>query len=558
MAGKYYKKYPPDPRFERADCECLYGEWDFAFADADCENPVFDKKIIVPYSYECEASGIGDTSAHGCVWYRRKFNVKRTDGAVLLKFEAVDYECSIYINGEFAGGHIGGFTGFCLDITALVGEGENEIRVKVLDSFDKSQLRGKQRARQESYECWYVQTTGIWKPVRIEYAGGVYIKKMDIAARGDGRVTVVAELSAPAPFRFCAEGERGVVCDICTGQSDKHTLQFWVEEPKLWSADSPYLYSVKAVAGEEMGDTVKSYFAFCDVRAKEDGLYINGRREYQQMILYQGYWLDSMLTAPDDISIERDIDAIKAMGFNGVRVHQKIENDIFYYLCDKKGLYVFGEIPSAYEFTERMRSEFSRDCRRIFEQLKNHVCISCWLLFNETWGVYGINEDREQQNYIEGLAAQLRGLDPRPVITNDGWYHLDSDILSLHEYEQDAEVFSREYRDKDYVVGGKIINTLGTAFAKGYRYSGQPVFISEYGGVAISGNGWGYGESAPDSGSYERRLRDIVGAVTSTPYVSGCCYTQFNDTQQEINGLLDAQRNAKLPFETIKKIFTVK
>lgn len=556
-----YKKYSPNPRMARNDYEFLCGEWDFAFADANLSEPVFDKKINVPYTYESKASGIGDTSGRECVWYRRKFTVKKHDGACLLHFEGVDYQCFVYVNGRLAGEHTGGFTKFCLDITDYVSAGENEIRVKVLDSFDKSQLRGKQRAKEESYDCWYVQTTGIWKPVWIEYAGAVYIKELTFKTTNDGDVKAVAELSAAAPVKLSVYYKNKPVCDLSAEESQIHEINFKVKNPRLWSAGTPELYTVKVTAGRGRPDEIKSYFGFCEIKAEEDGLHVNGKREYQQMILYQGYWEDTMLSAPDDEAIERDIDMIKAMGFNGVRVHQKIENEVFYYLCDKKGLYVFGEIPSAYEFTERMRNEYSRDCKLICNQLKHHVCVVVWLLFNENWGVYGINDDETQQRYIEDIAAKIRQTDSRPVITNDGWYHLDSDILSLHEYEQDANVFAREYANKHYVVTDKVINSnkYGKAFAKGYKYSNQPVFISEYGGIAIQGNGgWGYGEFAPDVSLYEQRLRKIVGTVLSTPYVSGCCYTQFNDTQQEVNGLLDANRRAKLPVSTIKSIFAIK
>lgn len=554
MRQNFYKTYAPNPRMERSDYDFLCGIWQFSFDDA-----VFDRTIKVPFTCESEASGIGDTSCHECVWYRRKFRVHRHSGRLLLHFEGVDYHSFIYLNGKSVGEHIGGFTSFCLDITDAATEGENEIVLKVLDSFDKSQLRGKQRAKCENYDCWYVQSTGIWKPVWLEYVGSTYVENISFRTENDGSVEATVRLSGDDDVSLTVfDGDSALLTVSSVRAAAEHILNFKVDCPKLWNSEHPNLYYVKI---QTKDDEVKSYFGFRTVEVKENGLYINGVREYQQMILYQGYWQKSLLTAPDDAALEADVKLIKEMGFNGVRVHQKIENEVFYYICDKFGLYVWGEIPSAYEFTERMKEEYKRDFKLIFEQLKDYVCIISWLLFNETWGVYQIKEDKSQQEYIEDMTKFIRARDKRPVITNDGWYHLDSDILSLHEYEQDSDVFAREYRDKEYVVKDKIINTnkFGKAFADGYSYNHQPVFISEYGGIAIKGKeGWGYGKSADDITLYEERLRKLVNAIRSLPYVSGCCYTQFNDVQQEINGLLDSDRKEKLPVGTISSIFATK
>lgn len=191
------------------------------------------------------------------------------------------------------------------------------------------------------------------------------------------------------------------------------------------------MYGVKIRVLGKTADEVYTYFGIREIEAREDGVYINGKREFQQMILDQGYWKDTMLTAPGDEAIEKDVRAIREMGFNGVRMHQKVESFVFYSLCDKYGLYVWGEIPSAYAFDERMKTEFLRDCTDIVEQLKNHPCVVSWVLFNETWGVSDIKENKEEQNFVQRMYEEVRKADDRPIITNDGWYHLGSDILSL-------------------------------------------------------------------------------------------------------------------------------
>ena len=559
MQKDHFGGYYPNPQFVRKEYRSLCGEWKFAFAD-DGEVPEFSRTIVVPYSYECAASGIGDESVHRCVWYERSFDVRPHGGAVLLHFEAVDHRADVFINGKAAGSHCGGFTEFCLDITEFVQTGENVLTVRVFDSLDKSQLRGKQRAKEESYGCWYVQTTGIWKPVWLEYAGDVYLTSFRVQPSLGGEVSLSLRLSEPAAVRyFVYDGDIEVAAgEVPRGGREAET-SFCIPSPKLWSNASPHLYRMKLVVCGEAKDEVFTYFGIREISVREDGVYINGRREFMQMVLDQGYWKDSGLTPPDAAALEKDVALIREMGFNGVRKHQKIESHIFYYLCDRYGLYVWAEIPSPYQFDEHMRTEFARDTADILTQLVNHPCIVCWLLFNETWGVYGIKDDREQQAFVEKMARFVKESDSRPVITNDGWSHLNSDILSLHEYEQNAQSFADEYRERSYVVTRKKINRnhYGYAFADGYAYAGQPIMISEYGGISIAGSGgWGYSE-AESAQKLEERLRGLVQSVENIPYISGCCYTQLTDVQQEVNGLLTTDREPKLPIETMRRIFAV-
>ena len=559
MQKKNYGKYCPNPQFERKNYEFLCGEWKFAFAD-DGESPDFSRNIVVPYSYECVASGIGDESVHQCVWYEREFSVRPHDGAILLHFEAVDYQADVFVNGKPVGTHRGGFTEFCFDITSFVQDGKNVLAVRVFDSLDESQLRGKQRAREESYECWYVQTTGIWKPVWLEYAGDAYIEFFRIYASVSGETSLSLRLSEPAEVGyFVYDGDKEILSgeiELCGKTAE---TSFTVPEPKLWSSSSPYLYRMKIVVRGNVEDEVYTYFGIREITVREDGVYINGKREFMQMILDQGYWKDTGLTPPDEEALEKDVALIREIGFNGVRKHQKVESHIFYYLCDKYGLYVWGEMPSPYRFDEHMREEFSRDATNIVRQLRNHPCVVCWLLFNETWGVYQIKDDREQQAFVEQMSRAVRELNDRPIITNDGWSHLDSDILSLHEYEQNAKTLAEEYGRRDYVVTQKKINRdqYGHAFADGYSYAGQPIMMSEYGGIAIAGSkGWGYSE-AESAEKLDEQIREIVLSVESIPYLSGCCYTQLTDVQQEVNGLLTVDREPKLPIKTMQQIFAL-
>lgn len=554
-----YGKMCPDPAFERKDYEFLTGEWKFSFSP-DGTEPVFDKKIVVPYSYECDGSGIGDRTMHECVWYEREFCVKPHGGRVLLRFEGVDYFCAVFINGVAVGEHRGGYTPFCLDITDRVAVGSNTVRVKVRDDFNGAQLRGKQRRRAESYDCWYVQTTGIWKPVWLEYAGSVPLEKVSFLAKNDGTVTFEGRTAADADVTVAVSfGGKPVAEALCRAENGAFGGRFRIDDPALWSDKDPALYSVTVSVGGAVKDEVHTYFAFREITSDERGIYVNGERVYLAMILAQGYWKETGLTAPDESALEEDVRLIRELGFNGIRMHQKVESNVFYYLCDKLGMYVWGEIPSAYEYGERMKEEFERDSLEIVSALSVHPSIISWVVFNESWGIPAIKSDRECQRFVEKMQQKFREKDPtRLIVINDGWHQLNGDLLTLHEYEQDANTLAREYRDKRYVVTDKLINEnrYGRSFADNYAYSGQAVLISEFGGVSMKrGGGWGYGDGAENVQELQRRISALVSALRGLDYLAGFCYTQFTDVQQETNGLLTIDRKPKLRSECIRHIF---
>jgi putative hydrolase len=554
-----YGKMCPNPVFERKDYVFLTGEWRFSFSPSE-EEPVFDRKIVVPYSYECEASGIGDGTMHECVWYERELEIKPHDGRIHLCFEGVDYHCFVYVNGGFACEHRGGYTSFFADITELVKAGTNTLRVKVLDDFSGAQLRGKQRRKSSNYDCWYIQTTGIWKPVWLEYCGSNPLKRIFFSPENDGTVCFEGETEyeAQAEIEIFEEGK-----SICTQRLETVSKllsgKVKLNNPRLWDIENPFLYEVKIRVFGESTDEVSTYFAFREVNTDENGVYINGKKVYLRMILAQGYWKNTMLTAPDETALEKDILLAKKLGFNGIRMHQKVESNVFYYLCDKLGMYVWGEIPSAYEYTDRMKREFGEDCLKIVRQLKVYPCIIAWVIFNESWGIPEIKNNRECQLFVEAIQRKVRAEDPtRLIVINDGWHQLNGDLLTLHEYEQNAETLLKEYRDKNYVVGEKLINQnrWGKSFADNYTYSHQAVIISEFGGVAmVRDDGWGYGDKASDLEEYRVRVTGLVSALKRIDYLAGFCYTQLTDVQQETNGLLTIERKPKLPLECIRNIF---
>jgi beta-galactosidase/beta-glucuronidase len=309
-------------------------------------------------------------------------------------------------------------------------------------------------------------------------------------------------------------------------------------------------------AGAER-DEVKSYFGMRKIEIKGDKILLNNLPLYQRLILDQGYWEESHLTPPSEEAIIKDIDLILAAGYNGLRKHQKVEDERFLYWCDVKGVLVWCEMPSQYTYNDDVVEHYTKEWMEIVRQNYNHPCVITWTAFNESWGVEKIYTNKNQQKFTEGIYHLTKAYDTmRPVIVNDGWEHTVSDILTLHDYEEKGITFGVRYENKDAIVNGKIpFNRDRYAFAKGYEYKGQPVLISEYGGIAFSAeSGWGYGTQVKNEDEFINRFRGITTAIKNLDYSVGFCYTQVTDVQQEINGLYTIKREPKVDIEKIRKI----
>jgi beta-galactosidase/beta-glucuronidase len=286
---------------------------------------------------------------------------------------------------------------------------------------------------------------------------------------------------------------------------------------------------------------------------------LNGTPLYQRLILDQGYWKDSHLTPPDEEALVTDIDKILALGYNGVRKHQKTEDERFLYWADVKGLLVWSEMAAAYEFNDRAAASFTREWMEIVRQNYNHPSVITWTPFNESWGVGRIKTDAAQQRFTQAIYYLTKSFDPcRPVICNDGWEHTISDIVTLHDYEEKGEDFLDRYLEHmEEILGNTIYhNKSKSAFADGFAYRGQPLILSEFGGIAFnSGNsGWGYGNKVNSPEEFIKRFDAITTAIKRLDIFCGYCYTQVTDVQQEINGLLDSERNFKVDPKIIKEI----
>lgn len=585
-----YKKDYPRPQLVRDNWTNLNGSWDFRFDDAHLgeqekwyQDFAGDRKIQVPFVYTTKMSGIGEDEVfHDQVWYGRSIEV---DGELLKKnryvihFEGSDFITKVWVNGQFAGRHQGGYARFSFDITELVTAGSNQLVVKVEDSCDMQQPRGKQRWVKESFGCWYVETTGIWKTVWSEYVPKTsisYIKMTpDLEAdaleleyqvnAADAQLGPDLEVEATITFDgVFVSRTRTVITDRCQrAKADVflragNGLEWGTRE---WTPENPNLYDItfKLIQNGETVDEIGSYFAMREIRISGSDILLNGKPLYQRLILDQGYWKDSHLTPPSEEALVEDIDKIHALGYNGLRKHQKTEDERFLYWCDVKGMLVWSEMPSAYRFSDYAVQEFVSEWMEVVRQNYNHPCIITWTPFNESWGVRQIRTHRPEQHFTEAVYHLTKSFDPnRPVIVNDGWEHTVSDILTLHDYEEKgSDLKARYIAQGARILSGELShNGLCKALAEGYEYMGQPVIISEYGGIAFNNDdsGWGYGNKVNTEEDFLRRFDDITTAVKAIPYTCGFCYTQVSDVQQEINGLMDMERNFKIDPKKIKAI----
>ncbi len=569
----------PRPQMIRPDWVNLNGTWQFAFDDANRGEKLgwqqgFQKQydIQVPFTYETKMSGIGREEAHEHIWYERALHIKPHQGRVLLHFEGSDYHTRVFVNGHLAGEHFGGYARFSFDITDLVEIGDNRLVVQVHDSFDRSQPRGKQRWVPENFSCFYVQTTGIWKTVWLEYAPAVRVdtlkitpmleeKAVRIEAKIEGgrddMMLCAAVSFEGTPIRRAAASVDGGRVTLIVPVEKKEEPEWGI---KKWTPQTPNLFDLEITLldADTVCDRVLSYFGMREISIQGNQINLNGSRLYQRLILDQGYWKDSHLTPPSEEALIEDIQKIKQLGYNGLRKHQKTEDERFLYWCDVLGVLVWSEFPATYSFHDDAVENMTREWMEILRQNYNHPCIITWTPFNESWGVQQIATNREQQKFTEGIYHLTKAFDPmRPVIVNDGWEHTVSDIITLHDYEASGEVFYKYYTEnKEAILKNEvpyIVNGVKYAFAQGYGYRGQPILISEFGGIAFNNDdsGWGYGGKVQDEAAFLQRFTSIVEGVQRLDWCCGFCYTQVTDVQQEINGLMDMERNFKVNPDVI-------
>ncbi len=554
----------PNPQWERKNWKCLNGEWEFEFdfSKSALERKLYEKekfaeKIIVPFCPESELSGIGFKDFIPAVAYRKNITISKEelDGRVILHFGAVDYETSVFVNGEKAGSHTGGYSSFEFDITKFLHEGENIVFVYAEDDVRSGlQCAGKQSGKFESYGCFYTRVTGIWQSVWLEFVPECYVKNAkyytDINA---GVITITGETAGVGEvnIKTAFEGkETGAVSVYSTGS---FTASVKLSELHLWELGCGNLYDLTI---SFYGDTVYSYFGMRNTYLDGKKYMLNDKSVFQRLVLDQGFYPDGIYTAKDDSVFIRDIELSLAAGFNGARLHEKVFEPRFLYYCDKMGYMVWGEQGnwgfnhSHPEAVVRFINEWTEVLNRDF----NHPSIIGWCPFNETWDYV---EKRERNRLLSTVYKITKIIDTtRPCIDTSGNYHVLTDIYDVHDYEQDPDKFKEYYAHiKDGIINDQIARASGTDWQK---YEGGPVFISEYGGIKLDteeySSGWGYGTSPKTLEELIDRYKRMTDSILDNEDIMGFCYTQLYDVEQEQNGLYTYERKPKFDMEVFKKI----
>jgi beta-galactosidase/beta-glucuronidase len=539
----------PRPQMVRDNWKSLNGLWDYSITTSAEQMPnSFQGKILVPFAVESALSGIGkNVGPDNILWYRTKFTLPSTfrKKSILLHFEAVDWSTEVYLNGTKIGTHQGGYDPFTFDITQLIKGSEQLLELKVSDPVDKGpQPRGKQVLQPES--IWYTSVTGIWRSIWIEAVPKTYISSTKQVPDIDKKIlSIDVKVESPEKgdiVRVSASDGGKMVSEKEAAAGEGIVLP--VNDPKLWSPDSPFLYdlTVSVIRKGKVADEVKSYFAMRKISLLPDAngvlrMMLNNKFVFQYGPLDQGWWPDGLYTAPTEEALLFDIQKTKAMGFNMIRKHVKVEPARWYYDCDKTGIMVWQDMPSGdlgggqwgtnpgleggidKTRTEASEKIYRTEWNAIIDYLYNFPCIVVWVPFNESWGQFKSEE----------ITNWTIHKDPSRLVNSasGGNFHGVGHILDLHNYPGPA-------MPKAEIFGSK-----------------QAIVLGEFGGLGlplenhtwVEKNNWGY-QSFTDADAlfktysgYLDRIANYIGRG-----LSAAIYTQTTDCEVECNGLMTYDR----------------
>ena len=569
----------PRPQFVRPEWMNLNGLWNFQFDDENIgleqrwfNATDFPGKILVPFSFESNASGIGDRSFHPCVWYQRTFEIPPAwnEKRIRLNFGAVDYRATVWVNGVVVAWHEGGHTPFCSDITSALLPGVNVLSVRAEDPpTDRYIPRGKQHWEAAPASIFYARTTGIWQTVWLEPVSDSHLENVRITPSLDGNVLVSVKIGSPKNSHFVSiiigYKDRTLATAMSLADGPRAVISTHIQDPYLWTPDSPHLYSLHIElhgAGNLLIDAVDSYFGIRSISTQDGKVLLNGNPVYLRTVLDQGYWKESNLTAPSEEAIKNDIRWVKELGFNGVRKHQKVEDPLFLHWADRMGLLVAAEMANAYLFNEESIARMTREWIEVISRDFNHPSIIIWTPVNESWGVPNL-ADRRQQAHLKALYYLTKSLDDtRLAIDNDGWEHTEvTDLFAIHDYTRTGQEFISRFHN---ITQGLPLPHYGKMYvAPGYRYNGSPILLWEFGGIGyilpadyteVPANSWGYSGVEIDAGQALSRMRGLYEAIATLPQIAGVCYTQLYDVEQEVNGLMTYDRRMKFDPQAIREI----
>ena len=570
----------PRPQFERSTWKNLNGMWDYVILKPNQPKPKsYEGKILVPFSFESALSGVGRSiTPEDKMWYRKKFIIPSEwkGKRILLNFEAVDHDTNVWVNDIFVGSHKGGFDRFSFDITTFLNvKGNQTIEVSVKDGTNLSpQLRGKQHFKPSGIV--YTPVSGIWQTVWLEAVSNeAYLGEVKITTdidKGIVKITPFGHEALRSSYKVKASIYKNK-SKIAEGSvSTNKLIELKIREPKLWSPDNPNIYDLKLTLTNPKGkiiDQVDSYFGMRKISlGNHKGvkyLFLNNKPLFHYGTLDQGWWPDGLLTPPSDAAMRYDIEITKAMGFNMIRKHVKIEPDRWYYHCDHLGILVWQDMPSGGKMVEKINGpttnkrgdkkyytnlqhvgrtdgdlnkninesiQFETELRKMINIHYNSPSIVVWVPFNEGWGQYDTCR----------ISDLVKGLDSsRLVIPTSGWSLRNcGDIYDIHTYDVDLKK-PPYHQDRATVIGE-------------YGGIGLPIKKNLWNPNTIN---WGYQTYNSQKElieSYEYKFNQIL-KMKEMHGLSGAVYTQTTDVEGEVNGLLTYDREViKIPTEILKNL----
>ncbi|MBO5286641.1 MAG: glycoside hydrolase family 2 [Clostridia bacterium] len=542
-----YITFYPRPQLKRDSFFSLNGVWSFTYYDSK-EGTELTKDINVPFPPESLLSGVGcSLGKKSTIIYKRLFTLPKgfLKSRVILNLGAVSGRCDIFINSVKVTSHTGGYNSFSCDITEQIKESENEIEIYCHNDLSGTLPYGKQTVKRGG--MWYTPASGIWQSIWIESVPSSYVKSLKITPLSNG-ARIEAEGIKNGVITLTANGQR---LDLVDG-----VAEITVDEPVFWSPDNPHLYYFTLEDCEGDGDIVSSYFAIRTIEVKDiDGIKricLNGKPIFFHGVLDQGYFSDGIYTPASPTLYEEDILRMKALGFNTLRKHIKIEPEWFYYDCDRLGMIVFQDMVNngRYSFvrdtalptvgikyfppwlihrTREQRAEFLKGMKETVNQLYNHPCICYWTIFNEGWGQFS----------PEKMYEELSLLDKTRIIdSTSGWFKgKRSDVESIHVYFKAVKL----------------------------KKADLPIVLSEYGGYCYKVEGHSANEDKTYAYKFFKSQAEFENALASLfseeikPLISkglcGAIYTQLSDVEDETNGLITYDRRVvKVNTDTFKKI----
>ena len=575
----------PRPEFVRKEWVNLNGFWSYAIDNNESgaekgwmERESFEGKILVPFCPESKLSQVEYKDFISSIWYQRVLEIPGNwEGKkILLNFEGVDYESHIYIDGKEVDFHVGGSCPFTVDITPFVTPGKtHNLILEAKDHLrDGIQAMGKQCSRYKSGGCSYTRTTGIWQSVWMEAVENCSLKScrvtpdFDNGSFGFQPVFYTEKRDLTFSVIISAEG-REVAKGSCKASSNVQ-LSLTLPSPRAWNTEDPFLYDITYLLQDSNGnilDQVTSYAGLRKIHLEDGRFYLNNEPIYLRFVLDQGYYPESILTAPSDEALKNDILLSMKAGFNGARLHQKIFDRRFHYHADHLGYLTWGEFPDwGMSFWAHFRKtnpewglsfrNYMAEWRSVVERDLNHPSIIAWTPFNETCVPY---DEQEHIRFLSDIYDLTKTLDPtRPVNDSSGYIHAKTDLWTIHSYGQTVESL------QGCVDTEPVYMLLPRLEARAWK--DQPYLVDEYGGVKYlpeghkpyADNSWGYNKEPLTKEEVEARITALTRFLVDHKKVVGYCYTQLTDIEQEENGIYCYDRSEKFDMEVIRKCFLAK